>query len=87
MRELLTAGATSGPCAAAPWPQRPQRVEAGLKLCDVRHTPRDLPRHMVAALEWQGSCLEHYMSDDAKLGLILLFMVFALMVIGPVIAG
>ncbi len=42
---------------------------------------------MVAALEWQGSCLEHYMSDDAKLGLILLFMVFALMVIGPVIAG
>jgi hypothetical protein len=27
------------------------------------------------------------MSDDAKLGLILLFMVFALMVIGPVIAG
>lgn len=33
------------------------------------------------------TCLEHYMSDDAKLGLILLFMVFALMVIGPVIAG
>jgi len=27
------------------------------------------------------------MSDDAKLGLILLFMVFALMVIGPVLAG
>jgi len=27
------------------------------------------------------------MSDDAKLGLILLFTVFALMVIGPVIAG
>jgi hypothetical protein len=34
-----------------------------------------------------GTCLEHHMSDDAKLGLILLFMVFALMVIGPVIAG
>jgi hypothetical protein len=30
--------------------------------------------------------VEH-MSDDAKLGLIVLFMVFALMVIGPVIAG
>jgi hypothetical protein len=30
---------------------------------------------------------EHCMSDDAKLGLILLFMVFALMVIGPVVAG
>jgi hypothetical protein len=27
------------------------------------------------------------MSDDAKLGLILLFMVFALMVIGPALAG
>jgi len=27
------------------------------------------------------------MSDDAKLGLIVLFMVFALMVIGPVVAG
>ena len=34
-----------------------------------------------------GSCSEHRMSDDAKLGLILLFMVFALMVIGPVVAG
>ena len=34
-----------------------------------------------------GSCSEHCMSDDAKLGLILLFMVFALMVIGPVVAG
>jgi len=34
-----------------------------------------------------GACPEHYMSDDAKLGLILLFMVFALMVIRPVIAG
>jgi hypothetical protein len=34
-----------------------------------------------------GTSLEHHMSDDAKLGLILLFMVFALMVIGPVIAG
>jgi hypothetical protein len=33
------------------------------------------------------SCSEHRMSDDAKLGLILLFMVFALMVIGPVVAG
>jgi hypothetical protein len=33
------------------------------------------------------SCSEHRMSDDAKLGLILLFMVFALMVIGPVLAG
>jgi len=33
------------------------------------------------------SCSEHYMSDDAKLGLILLFMVFALMVIGPALAG
>jgi hypothetical protein len=32
-------------------------------------------------------CVEHQMSDDAKLGLILLFMVFALMVIGPVVAG
>jgi hypothetical protein len=30
---------------------------------------------------------ERRMSDDAKLGLILLFMVFALMVIGPVLAG
>jgi len=27
------------------------------------------------------------MSDDAKLGLLVLFMVFALMVIGPVLAG
>jgi len=27
------------------------------------------------------------MSDEAKLGLILLFVVFALMVIGPVVAG
>jgi hypothetical protein len=34
-----------------------------------------------------GPWLEHQMSDDAKLGLILLFMVFALMVIGPVVAG
>jgi len=43
---------------------------------------------MVAAQQqWQGACPEHHMSDDAKLGLILLFMVFALMVIGPVIAG
>ena len=33
------------------------------------------------------SCSEHDMSDDAKLGLILLFMVFALMVIGPALAG
>jgi len=33
------------------------------------------------------SCSEHEMSDDAKLGLILLFMVFALMVIGPALAG
>ena len=37
--------------------------------------------------ELAGTWLEHYMSDDAKLGLILLFMVFALMVIGPFIAG
>jgi hypothetical protein len=37
--------------------------------------------------ESAGTWLEHYMSDDAKLGLILLFMVFALMVIGPVIAA
>ena len=42
---------------------------------------------MVAAQQWQEACPEHQMSDDAKLGLILLFMVFALMVIGPVIAG
>jgi len=27
------------------------------------------------------------MSDDMKLGLLVLFMVFALMVIGPVLAG
>jgi len=27
------------------------------------------------------------MSDEAKLGLIVLFVVFALMVIGPVVAG
>jgi len=27
------------------------------------------------------------MSEDAKLGLILLFMVFAIMVIGPALAG
>jgi hypothetical protein len=33
------------------------------------------------------SCSEHCMSDDAKLGLLVLFMVFALMVIGPVLAG
>jgi hypothetical protein len=33
------------------------------------------------------SCSEHCMSDEAKLGLILLFVVFALMVIGPVVAG
>ncbi|HEY6822868.1 MAG TPA: hypothetical protein VI195_00390 [Steroidobacteraceae bacterium] len=38
-------------------------------------------------IEAAGACPEHHMSDDAKLGLILLFMVFALMVIGPVIAG
>jgi hypothetical protein len=37
--------------------------------------------------EGARSCSEHCMSDDAKLGLILLFMVFALMVIGPVLAG
>ena len=43
---------------------------------------------MVAArCSGTGTCLEHHMSDDAKLGLILLFTVFALMVIGPVIAG
>jgi hypothetical protein len=30
---------------------------------------------------------EHCMSDEVKLGLILLFVVFALMVIGPVVAG
>jgi hypothetical protein len=34
-----------------------------------------------------GSCLENQMSDDMKLGLLLLFVVFALMVIGPVVAG
>jgi hypothetical protein len=33
------------------------------------------------------SCSEHCMSDEAKLGLIVLFVVFALMVIGPVMAG
>jgi hypothetical protein len=32
-------------------------------------------------------CSEHCMSDEVKLGLILLFVVFALMVIGPVVAG
>jgi hypothetical protein len=42
---------------------------------------------MVAAHYAVGARPEHHMSDDAKLGLILLFMVFALMVIGPVIAG
>ena len=42
---------------------------------------------MVASQQRQEGCPEHHMSDDAKLGLILLFMVFALMVIGPVIAG
>jgi hypothetical protein len=30
---------------------------------------------------------EEHMSDDAKLGLIVLFMVFALMVIGPFVAS
>ena len=42
---------------------------------------------MVAAHKRQGQCTEQQMSDDAKLGLILLFVVFALMVIGPVVAG
>ncbi len=41
---------------------------------------------MVQRTEAAGA-VEHDMSDDAKLGLILLFMVFALMVIGPVVAG
>ena len=31
--------------------------------------------------------METQMSDDMKLGLLVLFMVFALMVIGPVLAG
>jgi hypothetical protein len=31
--------------------------------------------------------VENQMSDDMKLGLLVLFMVFALMVIGPVLAG
>ena len=31
--------------------------------------------------------MENQMSDDMKLGLLVLFMVFALMVIGPVLAG
>jgi hypothetical protein len=42
---------------------------------------------MVVALVGAGSCLEIQMSDDMKLGLLLLFVVFALMVIGPVIAA
>ncbi len=42
---------------------------------------------MVQRTEAAGASWEQHMSDDAKLGLILLFMVFALMVIGPVIAG
>jgi hypothetical protein len=33
------------------------------------------------------SCSEQCMSDEVKLGLIVLFVVFALMVIGPVVAG
>jgi len=31
--------------------------------------------------------MEHHMSEDAKFGLILLFMVFAIMVIGPALAS
>ena len=69
-------------------PPRRRWHEADLKLCEARHAPAHPVRHMVAAQQqWQGACPEHHMSDDAKLGLILLFMVFALMVIGPVIAG
>jgi len=49
--------------------------------------PQSLSVLWLQRAEVAGICLEHYMSDDAKLGLILLFMVFALMVIGPVIAS
>ena len=49
--------------------------------------PQSVSVLMLQRAEAAGICLEHDMSDDAKLGLILLFMVFALMVIGPVIAG
>ena len=46
-----------------------------------------LPGIWLQRAQVAGSCLEKQMSDDMKLGLILLFMVFALMVIGPVLAG
>lgn len=65
--------------------RRPLRPD--LKHCDARHARSPAVQHMVAAHYAVGARPEHHMSDDAKLGLILLFMVFALMVIGPVIAG
>jgi hypothetical protein len=49
--------------------------------------PQSVSVLLLQRAESAGTWLEHCMSDDAKLGLILLFMVFALMVIGPVIAG
>jgi hypothetical protein len=68
-----------------------------LKHCEARHAPllagqlmvvpKEGPIDSARGAEGARSCSEHCMSDDAKLGLILLFMVFALMVIGPVLAG
>ena len=50
---------------------------------------RQIPRRglWLRCTKWHGPCLEHQMSDDTKLGFLLLFVVFAIMVIGPVLAG
>ena len=56
-------------------------------MCVTRlRAPSGISLHRI---KWQGPAwsMEHRMTDDTKLGLILLFMVFALMVIGPVLAG
>jgi hypothetical protein len=65
-----------------------QRVAAlmPVKLCDRYHAPAPLPQayfHPGAV----NSCAGVKMSGDAKLGVLLLFVVFALMVIGPALAG
>jgi hypothetical protein len=66
---------------------RTPRHETDFKQCDAHHAPAVGLLLLLQRAESAGTWLEHCMSDDAKLGLILLFMVFALMVIGPVIAG
>lgn len=56
-------------------------------MCITRlRAPSGISLHRI---KWQGPAwsMEHRMSDDTKLGFILLFVVFALMVIGPVLAG